>query len=137
MTRASAPSSANLQPDAPAGRIAAVKVFVRGLKLDAEIGVYAHEHGRRQPLVADVELDIAASGWEHLTDTINYETITAKAKAVAAQGHFQLVEAFAEQLGQACLEDARVSRVRVRVEKPTALAPDAEAAGAEIVLVRL
>src|SRR3954451_12241576 len=111
------------------GRIAAVKVFVRGLKLDAEIGVYDHEHGRHQPLVADVELDIAAAGWDRLADTINYETIASKAKAVAAEGHFQLVEAFAERLGQSCLEDPRVSSVRVRVEKPTALAPHAEAAG--------
>lgn len=118
------------------GRMAGVKVFVRGLKLEAEIGVYAHEHGRRQPLIADVELDIGAAGWERLADTINYEMIAEKARQVAAEGHFQLVEGFAERLGQACLEDERVARVRVRVEKPLALAPEAAAAGAEIILAR-
>lgn len=117
-------------------RTVAVKVFVRGLKLEAEIGVYEHEYGRRQPLVADVEMDIAPGDWSRLGDTINYETVAANAAAVAAEGHFQLVEAFAEKLGQLCLEDHRVSRVRVRVEKPMALAPAAEAAGAEITLVR-
>lgn len=117
-------------------RKAGAKVFVRGLKLDAEIGVYDHEHGRFQPLIADVELDIAPSHWDRLGDTINYETIAAKAKAVAAEGHFQLVEAFAERLCLSCLEDPRVSQARVRIEKPTALAPAADAAGAEIILVR-
>ena len=117
-------------------RIVGARVFVRALRLDAEIGVYDHEHGRRQPLIADVELDIAPAGWERLSETINYETIASKAKAVAATGHFKLVEAFAEALGRACLEDERISRVRVRVEKPLALAPEADAAGAEIVLVR-
>jgi len=34
------------------------KVFVTGLKVQAEIGVYKHEIGRVQPLVVDVELDV-------------------------------------------------------------------------------
>ena len=122
--------------DAHAGRVEITKVFVRGLKLEAEIGVYDHEHGRRQPLVIDVELDIESGAWAHLADTINYEVIAQKAKAAADTGHFKLVEGFAECLGRACLEDVRVTRARVRVEKPWALAPQAEAAGAEIVLVR-
>ena len=123
--------------DRDRGRVVSAKVFVRGLTVDAEIGVYAHEHGRSQPLVADVELDVAVMGaWDRLADTINYETIVASARAIAAEGHFQLVEAFADRLARACLADERVTRVRVRVEKPMALAPQAEAAGAEIVLVR-
>jgi dihydroneopterin aldolase len=121
----------------PTDKVVAAKVFVRGLALDAEIGVYAHEHGRRQPLVVDVELDLTSPSWAHIADTINYETIAAKARAAAAEGHFQLVEGFAERLGRACLEDPRVSRVRVRVEKPLALAPEAAAAGAELVMVRV
>ncbi len=129
-------SSPEERPALPQARLVGAKVFVRGLELEAEIGVYAHEHGRRQPLLADVELDVTAGGWEHIADTINYETIARKAKEIAAEGHFLLVEAFAERLGQACLADERVTRVRVRIEKPLALAPQAAAAGAEIILVR-
>jgi 7,8-dihydroneopterin aldolase/epimerase/oxygenase len=116
--------------------IAGVKVFVRGLKLEAEIGVHDHEYGRTQPLIAEIELDVAIPGWDRLSDIFNYETIVAKAKAVAAEGHFQLVERFAGHLARACMEDARVKRARVRVEKPMALAPVAETAGAEIILER-
>jgi dihydroneopterin aldolase len=117
-------------------RLVGAKVFVRGLEIDAEIGVHPHEHGRSQPLVVDVELDITAVHRERIADTINYESIAQRARDTAAQGHFQLVEAFAESLGWLLLEDERVSRVRVRVEKPLALAPHAAAAGAELVLVR-
>ena len=130
------PSSADQATHRP-GKMSGVKVFVKGLKLEAEIGVYAHEHGIRQPLIADVEMDIIAAGWERLAETVNYEVIAEKARRTAAEGHFQLVEAFAERLGQMCLEDDRVTRVRVRVEKPLALAPEAAAAGAEITLARL
>jgi dihydroneopterin aldolase len=112
------------------------KVFVTGLAVQAEIGVYRHEVGRRQPLVVDVELDVPTAGAGKLADTLNYETILQAAQDVAAQGHIQLVEAFAERLARACLADPRVTRARVRVEKPLALAPHATGAGVEITLVR-
>jgi len=117
-------------------RRAMTKVFVTGLKVQAEIGVYKHEIGRQQPLVIDVELEAPAAGSERLSDTINYETILAAAREIAAGGHIELVEAFAERLARACLADERVTQARVRVEKPLALAPDAVAAGVEITLTR-
>jgi dihydroneopterin aldolase len=121
---------------APAIRAAMTRVFVTGLKVQAEIGVYKHEIGRVQPLVVDVELDIPTAGADRLSDTLNYETILAAARAIAGGGHIELVETFAERLAHACLADPRVTKVRVRVEKPLALAPDAVAAGVEITLVR-
>jgi dihydroneopterin aldolase len=117
-------------------RIIVTKVFVRGLKVEAWIGVYDHEHGRQQPLVIDVELDVAASHCEQLGDTVNYETILQAAQAIAAAGHIDLVETFAERLAEAAFADSRVTRARVRVEKPLALAPHAAAAGVEITAVR-
>lgn len=112
-----------------------LKVFVRGLRIEAAIGVYDHEHGRTQPLILDVELDLGARPVEGLADTVNYETVAAAARAIAAGGHVGLVETFAERLALACLEDPRVERVRVRVDKPEALA-GAAAAGCEVVYAR-
>lgn len=112
------------------------RVFVTGLTVQAEIGVYRHEIGKVQPLVVDVELDVPTAGAERLADTLNYETILEAAQAVAAEGHIALVETFAERLARACLADARVTRARVRVEKPLALAPHAVGAGVEITLSR-
>ena len=112
------------------------RVFVRAMRIEAQIGIYDHEHGRSQPLIVDVEMAIAASGFENIHDTVNYEAILAKAHAVAAAGHVKLVETYAEQLAKACLEDPRALQVRVRVEKPEALAPHAEAAGVELVVER-
>ncbi len=121
---------------AAATRTAMTKVFVTGLKVQAEIGVYRHEIGRVQPLVIDVELDVPTAGANRLSDTLNYETILAAAREIAGGGHIELVETFAERLAQACLADPRVTRARVRVEKPLALAPDAVAAGVELTLER-
>jgi 7,8-dihydroneopterin aldolase/epimerase/oxygenase len=112
------------------------RVFVTGVKVQAEIGVYRHEIGRVQPLIVDVEVDVPTDGTDRLADTLNYETLLAAAQSVAAEGHMALVETFAHRLAQRCLADPRVSRARVRVEKPLALAPDAVGAGVEIVLER-
>ena len=133
---AASPLAENTADAAPVARVIVTKVFVRALRVEAWIGVYDHEHGRRQPLVIDVELDVAASHCERLGDTVNYETIGEAARAIADEGHIDLVETFAERLAQACFADSRVTRARVRVEKPLALAPHAAAAGVEITAVR-
>lgn len=119
-----------------AARLVTSKVFVTGVKVQAEIGVYRHEIGRVQPLIVDVELDVPTDASDRLADTVNYETIVEAAQAVAGAGHIHLVETFAHRLAERCLADPRVSRARVRVEKPLALAPDAVAAGVEIVVAR-
>ncbi len=131
------PVTDSLPPDAAGSvRVVATKIFVSGLKVDAQVGVYAHERGRTQPLILDVELDAATASPTQLSDTVNYELVAEAARTLAASGHIGLVETFAEAVAQACLVDPRVSRARVRVDKPQALAPPAASAGVEVVLVR-
>ncbi len=110
-------------------------VFVRGLRVEAGIGVHDHEQGRLQPLIIDVTLALAPAPVERLADTINYETVAQAARAIVAEGHVGLVETFAERLAAACLDDVRVRRCTVRIEKPGALEA-AAAAGCEVVLAR-
>jgi dihydroneopterin aldolase len=114
----------------------AFSIFVRGLSVDAEIGIYPHERGRTQPLILDVELSLTPGRVEHIAETVNYETVVEEARRIAADGHMNLVETFADRLARALLADERVLKVRVRVEKPQALAPHAQAAGVEVVVLR-
>lgn len=110
-------------------------VFVRGLKVEAGIGVHDHEQGRLQTLVIDVTLDLDPAPVDRLADTINYESVAEAARAIVAEGHVGLVETFAERLAAACLNDGRVQRCAVRIEKPGAL-DGAAAAGCVVVLAR-
>jgi len=120
--------------DAPARR-EGLTVFVRGLTVQAGIGVYDHEHGRLQTLVIDVTLDLGTQAVERLADTVNYERVAEAARAIVAEGHVGLVETFAERLALDCLKDPRVRRATVRIDKPGAL-DGAEAAGCEVVYAR-
>lgn len=110
-------------------------VFVKGLRVEAGIGVYDHEHGRLQPLVIDVTLDLGPAEVRGLSDTINYETVAASARRIVAEGHVGLVETFAERLALHCLEDDRVLGVTVRIDKPGALEA-ADGAGCELTYKR-
>ena len=124
-------------PPAPPHRLESLNVFVRGLRLEAEIGVNADEFGRRQPLIIDAEIAlIPPERCEHIGETVNYELVVQRAQAIAAAGHVRLIETFAQRLAESLLAEPAAARVRVRIEKPQALAPHAEAAGVEITLAR-
>lgn len=118
-------------PSLSAARRDNLTVFVKGLRVEAGIGVYDHEHGRLQTLVIDVTLDLGPAEIHGLADTINYETVAASARRIIAEGHVGLVETFAERLALHCLEDFRVRGVTVRVDKPGALEA-ADGAGCEL-----
>jgi dihydroneopterin aldolase len=115
----------------PLARLEGLTVFVRGLEVQAGIGVYDHEHGRLQTLVIDVTLNLGPVQVHGLADTINYETVATACQRIVSEGHVGLVETFAERLAQDCLLDPRVKVVTVRIEKPGALA-SAAAAGCEL-----
>lgn len=112
------------------------RVFVRGLRVEAGIGVHDHERGRTQALVVDIDVDLVTAPVEDLGSTFNYETAVSAAQEIVAEGHIDLVETFARQLATACLKSSAAQRVRVSVLKPEALQPDADAAGVEVVLER-
>lgn len=115
----------------PLARREGLRVFVRGLRVEAGIGVYDHEHGRLQTLIIDVTLDLGPAEVHGLADTINYETVATACRRIVAEGHVGLVETFAERLALDCLLDPRVLEVTVRIEKPGALEA-AAAAGCEL-----
>ena len=118
----------------PTLAVCGLTVFMRGLTVEAEIGLYAHERGRRQPLRVEIEATLAPRAVEGLADTLNYELLAGAARRVAAEGHVDLVETYVQRVAAACLEHAVVERVRVRVEKPEAL-PGA-VAGVELTATR-
>lgn len=110
-------------------------VFVRGLTVQAAIGIHDHELGRLQPLIVDAELDLTPHHVDRLADTYNYEGVADAAQALVAEGHVGLVETFAERLARALMDDERVRRVHVTVAKPEAIA-GAQAAGCVVILSR-
>ena len=107
-------------------------VVVRNLVLMASIGIRRAEHGRKQRVRVSVELTAnreAGFPGDDRRRVINYEKIVAAIREIAASGHIDLCEGFAERVSEACFADPRVGRVRVLVEKLDVF-PDSESVGA-------
>ena len=109
------------------------RVFVRNLVLKASIGVYPHEHVRRQRVRINLDLAVTddGPGLDQLARVVDYEAVVSRVRAVVEAGHVRLAETLAERIAETCLVDSRVRRVQVRVEKLDIFA-DAESAGVEI-----
>jgi len=142
---AAANASANAQTGeaAPAPTIAPAgpalyRIHVRDLDIAWSIGVFDHEHEAVQPIRINLELDATGlNDWEadDYTAVPCYGRIAERIRAMATEGHVRLVETLAHRIALLCLEDERIQRACVRVEKPEAL-KNAESVGVEIELSR-
>jgi FolB domain-containing protein len=100
------------------------RIFLRDLRLSCTIGVNDWEREVKQTVKIDLdlELDLSEAGKkDDLRLTADYKVVRDRIEALVAQSRFFLVEALAERIAEACLEEPRVRRVRVSVEKPGAL----------------
>lgn len=115
------PRSKLFSPSPLADAEAALRhVFVRDLVLSASIGVYDHEKLVPQRIRLNLDLAVREGGADladSLDNVVCYETVLNRVRAIVEAGHVNLVETLAERIAQACLEDARVRRVQVGVEK--------------------
>ncbi|HYH22920.1 MAG TPA: dihydroneopterin aldolase [Azospirillum sp.] len=120
-------------PDGVSGAGRYARLFIQGLAIDAEIGAWTHEKGKRQPIRLDIELTVLDQGdaGDDLTHVVCYSTVADQVRAVVARGHFNLVERLAHEIAGELLADCRILAVRIRIEKPCAIA-DSDAAGIEI-----
>ncbi|MFI0849064.1 (5-formylfuran-3-yl)methyl phosphate synthase [Mesorhizobium sp. IMUNJ 23232] len=95
------------------------KIFVRDFVLPVQIGAYSFEHGHTQKVRFDVTADVQrmTSNPEDMRHIVSYDIIMDGIRTIVARGHVELSEALAEQVAAAVLEDPRVMRVTVSVQK--------------------
>lgn len=116
------------------------RVFLRGLEVQARLGVHAHEKRGPQRVIIGIELsvedtDVAAGiGPDRLGRVVDYERVVQAARRIASGEHVLLVETLAERIALAALADPQVVAARVQVEKPDAF-PDVGSVG--VVVERL
>jgi 7,8-dihydroneopterin aldolase/epimerase/oxygenase len=131
-----------LPPTAPLGHVPLMqtappfadhyRVTVRGLVVMCSIGIEPDEQDRLQRVRVSVELaappDTPFPGGNRRR-VINYEKVVTAIRRIAASGHIDLCEGFAEKVAEACFADPRVAELRVTVEKLDVF-PEADGVGA-------
>lgn len=101
------------------------QVFIRGLRVEALIGVYEREREARQPLLVDLELAFdnrvpAAS--DDLSDTLDYAEISEALRDLAGAGRHLLLETLAEEMATLLNRRFDVRRLVLGIDKPEAAA---------------
>jgi dihydroneopterin aldolase len=95
-------------------------IFIRDLRIDTVIGIYAWERSIRQTVRLDLEMgtDIArAAATDRIEDTLNYKAVAKQVIAFVEQSDFQLVETLAERVAELIQREFQVPWLRLTLNK--------------------
>lgn len=109
-------------------------VFIKGLKVEAVIGVYEWERAITQPLLIDIalETDIGqAAISDNVDDALNYKAVCDDVSEWCQAIKAQLLEHLAGQVADKLLEKYVTHKVTLSIAKPTAI-KQADAVGVQI-----
>jgi (5-formylfuran-3-yl)methyl phosphate synthase len=107
------------QNSAPSDENECDLVFIRDFLASADLGAYKREHGSPQRVVFNVEASVerARTRADDMRAVFSYDVILDAIRLVTGRGHVNFIETIAEDVAEIVLNDSRVRRVRVRVEK--------------------
>ena len=99
-------------------------IRITGLRLRTIIGINDWERTTKQDVVINVTMEFdatRAAKSDDIKDTVDYKTITKKIIKLVEKSRFSLLEALTQAILAIALEDPKVARATVRVDKPQAL----------------
>ena len=109
-------------------------VFVKGLTIEAVIGIYAWERAITQPLLIDIalETDISkAAVSDNVNDALNYKAVCDDVSEWCQAIKAQLLEHLAGQIADKLLAKYACQKITLSIAKPTAI-KEADAVGVQI-----
>lgn len=100
------------------------RILIKDLLLRTIIGIKDEERRAPQDVLINITLhaDTRVAGQsDDIEHAVNYRTITKRVIKLVEGSQFFLVEKMAAEIAAICLDDPRVQRANIRVEKPGAL----------------
>jgi len=109
-------------------------VFIKGLKVDAVIGVFDWERAITQPLLIDIalETDISAAAIsDDVSDALSYKEVCDDVSEWCKEIQAKLLEHLAGQISDRIFAKYECHKITLSIAKPTAIA-QADAVGVQI-----
>jgi FolB domain-containing protein len=100
------------------------QIHIYDLLLRCVLGIRDWERRKPQNVNLNIDLytDLLKAGVsDRIEDTVDYVTIKEKVIHAVESSSYYLMEALAQRIAEICLENEKVAKVRVRLEKPGAL----------------
>src|SRR5574341_2294373 len=91
-------------------------IVIRDLRVEVHIGIHRREHHVLQTVSVDLEIGVpgtAVFASDRVADTIDYEQVALRIKALAADGHFRLVETLADRIARLLTDEFKAPWVKV------------------------
>lgn len=100
------------------------RIIIRDLHVRGIIGINEDERTEQQDIVINLDLQTdtrPAGRSDDIADAVNYRSVAKRVIELVEGSRYFLVERLAEEIARVCLQEEQVQRVRVSVEKPSAL----------------
>ncbi len=95
-------------------------ILIRELRVETLIGIHKRERHIAQTVSIDLDIGLpgdAVFSSDKVADTIDYEQVALRIRALAGDGHYRLVETLAERIARLLLDDFGAPWVKVVVAK--------------------
>ncbi|KQW20959.1 hypothetical protein ASC80_12410 [Afipia sp. Root123D2] len=101
------------------GEMSVRHVFIRDLMIDCIIGVHDSEHHATQRLRINLDMYIPEekTSVHELRDVVCYDDVIRKITRLVTEKRFRLLETVGDKIAELCLNDVRIARIRVMLEK--------------------
>jgi FolB domain-containing protein len=100
------------------------KITIKNIHARGIIGIHDWEREKAQDILINIDLFTAnrnPATPDDIKECVDYSAVTKKVLELAEKAKRFTVEALAEDIAQLCLEDKKVLKTTVRVEKPGAV----------------
>lgn len=100
------------------------KIFLRGLEVQAIVGIWEWERNITQKVVIDLEMasnNRKAAATDHIDDTLDYKSVAKRVSGFVEQSQFQLVETLTERIAEIVVTEFKIPWAKISVSKPGAI----------------
>ena len=114
------------------------KVFITNLHVRGILGIHDWERITPREIIINATMftdTIPAAQSDDISDCVNYSDMAKKLRAHAESAARMTIEALANDLAEICLQDLRVVKVILRVDKPGAV-PETDSMAVEVERVK-
>lgn len=97
---------------------------IKNLKLETIIGIHDWEQHIQRPIIINLEIEgnfNKSLTSDNIEDTIDYDKISNQIKDIIQNQRFKLIETMTQKLLDKIMEDIRITRCKIEVDKVGAI----------------
>ncbi|MBU6141156.1 MAG: dihydroneopterin aldolase [Proteobacteria bacterium] len=95
-------------------------IKIKNLRLKTILGVHAWEENIDREIIINAEIEtnqVTSHASDNIDDTIDYDEIIFKIKNLVKSKRFKLIEKMTAEIMQEIMQDKRISRCKIEVDK--------------------